>query len=209
MGWLWDSPEEKLQKALFDLKMAAKQLQRESKKCEKLEIKEKNLIKTCIEKNNTEGARIHAENSIRNHNQALQYLKMSARVEAVASRVQTAVSTQNVTKNMVGVCRTMEGVMNSMNLEKISEMMDRFEHQFENLDVQMDVMDNTMQGTSAQFTPEDSVQKLMQEQADLAGIQLNMELPEANREQPQATGQIGNAEDQALQDRLRALRDET
>merc|ERR1712066_1202984 len=91
---LFDSPEKKMQKSLFDLKMASKQLQRESKKCEKLEAKEKNLIKTCIQKNNTEGARIHAENSIRNHNQALQYLKMSARIDAVQSRVQTALQTQ-------------------------------------------------------------------------------------------------------------------
>lgn len=208
MGWLFDSPEEKLQKSLFDLKMASKTLQRESKKCEKDEKKEKNMIKTCIEKNNMEGARIHAENSIRNHNQALQYLKMSARVDAVSSRVQTAVSTQKVTKSMVSVCRTMEGVMASMNLEKISEMMDRFEHQFENLDVQMDVMDNTMQGTSAQFVPEDSVANLMQEQADLAGIKLNMELPDASRSAPIGQ-QNANQDDNVLQDRLRALRDET
>ena len=73
MGLFFDSPEEKLTKSLFDLKMASKTLQRESKKCEKEEAKEKKLIKTCIEKNNLEGARIHAENSIRNHNQALQY----------------------------------------------------------------------------------------------------------------------------------------
>merc|ERR1719454_1042214 len=149
MGWLFSSPEEKLEKALFELKFASKTMLRESKKCEKEEANEKKKITAAIQKNNVEAARIHAENSIRNHNQALNYLKMSARVDAVSSRVQTALSTQKVTKSMVNVCRTMEGVMASMNLEKISEMMDRFEHQFENLDVQMDVMDNTMQGTSA------------------------------------------------------------
>ena len=43
-----------------------------------------------------EGARIHAENSIRNKSQALNYLRMSARVDAVASRVQTAVTQRKV-----------------------------------------------------------------------------------------------------------------
>ena len=43
-----------------------------------------------------DGARIHAENSIRNKSQALNYLRMAARVDAVASRVQTAVTQRKV-----------------------------------------------------------------------------------------------------------------
>ena len=89
--------------------------------------------------------------------------------------------------------------------------MDRFEHQFENLDVQMDVMDNTMQGTSANMVPEASVANLMQEQADLAGIKLNLELPDARSDALPSSGvkNAGQQEDDNLQDRLRALRDET
>lgn len=45
-----------------------------------------------MQKNNAEGARIHAENAIRQKNQALNYRKMSARIDAVAARVQTAVT---------------------------------------------------------------------------------------------------------------------
>lgn len=47
---------------------------------------------------NMEGARIHAENAIRQKNQGLNYLRMSARVDAVASRVQTALTTRRVNK---------------------------------------------------------------------------------------------------------------
>jgi len=43
-----------------------------------------------------EGAKIHAENSIRQKNQALNYRRMSARIDAVAARVQTAVTTKQV-----------------------------------------------------------------------------------------------------------------
>lgn len=39
-----------------------------------------------------EVARIHAENAIRQKNQAISFLRMSARVDAVAARVQTAVT---------------------------------------------------------------------------------------------------------------------
>lgn len=45
-----------------------------------------------IQKGNMEVARIHAENAIRQKNQAINFLRMSARVDAVAARVQTAVT---------------------------------------------------------------------------------------------------------------------
>ena len=43
-----------------------------------------------------EVARIHAENAIRQKNQSVNFLRMSARVDAVASRVQTAVTMKQV-----------------------------------------------------------------------------------------------------------------
>jgi len=188
--------------------MASKNLLRESKKCDKDEIKQKALVKKAIESNNMEGARIYAENAIRNHNQSLNFLKMSARIDSVAAKVQTAVSTQKVTGNMVKVCRTMEGVMNSMNLEKISEMMERFEKQFENLDVQMNVMDNTMQSTSAQMVPEDDVMKLMNEKASEAGIDLRDKMPSVQNNPLQSnTTTNANEKDLELENRLKALRD--
>jgi len=48
-----------------------------------------------------EGAKIHAENSIRQKNQALNYRRMSARIDAVAARVQTAITTKQVSLTRV------------------------------------------------------------------------------------------------------------
>lgn len=81
---------------LFNLKFAAKELDRNSKKCEKEEKMEKLKAKKAIQKGNLEVARIHAENAIRQKNQSVNYLRMSARVDAVASRVQSALTTRNV-----------------------------------------------------------------------------------------------------------------
>ena len=75
-----------MEKHLFNLKFAAKQLLRDSKRCEKEEKAEKAKLKKAIEKGNMDVARIHAENAIRQKNQALNFLRMSARVDAVASR---------------------------------------------------------------------------------------------------------------------------
>ena len=54
-------------------------------------------------------ARIHAENAIRQKNQSLNYLRMSARVDATSSRVQSALTTKKVTKSMeVGLLNTIQ-----------------------------------------------------------------------------------------------------
>ena len=47
--------------------------------------------------------------------------------------------------------------------------MDRFEQQFENLDVQSQVMEDTMGASSTLSTPQGQVDSLMQEVADEAG----------------------------------------
>lgn len=49
-----------------------------------------------IQKGNLEGAKIHAENSIRQKNQSLNYRRMSARIDAVAARVQSAMTMKQV-----------------------------------------------------------------------------------------------------------------
>ncbi|XP_042855575.1 charged multivesicular body protein 1b-like isoform X2 [Penaeus japonicus] len=158
-----------MEKHLFNLKFAAKELDRQSKKCEKEEKAEKVKVKKAIAKGNMDGARIHAENSIRNKSQALNYLRMSARVDAVASRVQTAVTQRKVTQSMAGVVKNLDAAMKSMNLEKISALMDRFEKQFEDLDVQSSYMDTAMSDTVTTAIPQDAVNGLMSQAADEAG----------------------------------------
>ena len=49
-----------------------------------------------MEKGNVEGARIYAENAIRKKNEGLNYLRLASRVDAVANRVQTAMTMKTV-----------------------------------------------------------------------------------------------------------------
>jgi len=57
-----------------------------------------------MEKGNVEGARIYAENAIRKKNEGLNYLRLASRVDAVANRVQTAMTMKTVSD--FNVCRT-------------------------------------------------------------------------------------------------------
>lgn len=94
---------------------------------------------------------------------------MAARIDGVASRVQTAVTTKKVTQSMAGVVKAMDSAMKSMNLEKISSLMDKFEKQFEDLDVQSGSMDTAMSQTTTTNVPQNEVDFLMQQTADEAG----------------------------------------
>ena len=80
-----------LEKQLFNLKFAAKNLERNSKKCKRDEEEEKMKLKNAIKDGNTEKARSHAENAIRKKNESLNFLKTSERVDALASRAQEVI----------------------------------------------------------------------------------------------------------------------
>jgi len=192
---------------LFNLKFTSKQLLRDSKKCEKEEKAEKTKLKKAIEKGNMEVARIHAENAVRKKNESLNLLRMSARVDAVASRVNSAVTTKRMTSNMQGVVSAMDSAMKSMNLEKISGVMDRFEKDFEDLDVQTSVMENAMNTTTATSVPLDAVDQLMKQTADEAGLELNMDLPSAATNTIGTTNQVSTQEPDELSQRLAKLRE--
>jgi len=133
-------------------------------------------LKKAIEQGNTEGARIYAQNAIRQKNQAVNYLRLSSRVDAVASRVETAYKIKNVTGAMANITKAMERSMQEMNLEKITQIMDEFERQIEDMDVQSEYVETTMNTTTTLTTPQSQVEELIQEVATENRLQLSEQL---------------------------------
>ncbi|KAI9503588.1 Snf7 family [Coemansia spiralis] len=165
-----------MENTLFQLKFTAKSLARQAKQCEKDEQREKVKLKKAIKKGDTEIARIHASNAIRKKNEYVNLTKLASRIDAVSSRVQTAVTMHKVTGSMTNVVRGMDRAMESMNLERISQVMDKFESQFEDLDVQTEYLEGTIGGATTLSTPQEDVDTLMQQVADEAGLEVNQEL---------------------------------
>ena len=64
-------------------------------------------------------AKIHAEIAVRKENERGNLLRLSSKIDAVASKVQTAVTMRQVTGNMANVVRGMDLAMKSMDLEKV------------------------------------------------------------------------------------------
>uniref|UniRef100_A0A7S3JWC9 Uncharacterized protein n=1 Tax=Aureoumbra lagunensis TaxID=44058 RepID=A0A7S3JWC9_9STRA len=196
-----------LQDELINLKITSRQMTSASKKCEKGARTAKNQVKKAIEKGNMEGARIYAQNAIREKNQALNYLRMASRIDAVAQRLETAIRTNDMSKAMGNVVKGMSSALKSMDVEKISKTMDAFEKQFEDMDVRAGYMENSMNASTASATPEDQVDSLISEVADEHQLDLSFALDDAgavSTKVPQEQKQSEGKED--LASRLDALR---
>lgn len=90
-------------------------------------------------------------------------------------------------------------------------VMDKFETQFTDLDVQTSYMEDAMSSTTAVSTPQDQIDQLMRQTAEEANIELQHDL--ASRDislLPELTTKDKHKEeDDKLADRLRALRPAT
>ncbi|PFH51388.1 hypothetical protein AMATHDRAFT_59123 [Amanita thiersii Skay4041] len=200
-----------LDKTLFQLKFTAKTLSRQAKKAQRDEVAEKARLKKALQQGNNDGARIYAANAIRKKSEALNLLRLSSRIDAVASRVETAVTMRQVTGNMTSVVRGMDKAMETMNLERISMVMDKFETQFSDLDVQTSYMEDAMSSTTAVSTPQDQIDQLLRQTAEEANIELQHDLAEKSLSSvPELNirDMVGE-EDTKLAERLRALRPAT
>jgi len=163
-----------LEEELVNLRITSKQMQRGAKKCEKNEKAAVEKLKKSIKQGNSEGARIYAQDAIREKNQALNCLRLASRIDAVASRLETAVRMNQVTKSMQGVVKGMDKGLASMDVDKISVTMDKFERQFEDLDVKAQYMDQAMNSTTASATPVDQVDELVRMVADENNLNLGV-----------------------------------
>lgn len=159
----------------------AKQLERESKRNEKKQREEEKKAADEMRKGRRDLAKIHVSNAIREKSQALNMLRLASRMDAVAGNVERAVRMNNITKSLVSVTDGMEGVLEGMDVDKIASVMEKFEKQFDSLDVRAGYMDSAIASTTATAVPEDEVDTMMDEIATRNGLEIGDSLPTAGR----------------------------
>jgi len=165
-----------MEDTLFQLRFCGKQLEKLSKKAEKDETLQKAKVKKALTQGNIEGAKIYAENAIRKKNESLNYLRMASKIDAVRSKVQSAVAVKAVTQNIGQVVKGLEKAMNAMDLQKVSQIMDKFEQQFENLDVRTSVMEDAMGSATTLTSPREQVDGLIMQIAEENGLEVASQL---------------------------------
>ncbi|KAJ3327558.1 Charged multivesicular body protein 1a [Blyttiomyces sp. JEL0837] len=206
-GWFDGTPSvSAMEKSLFQLKFTSKQLENLSKKARKEEAAELAKVKKALQKNDTEVARIHASNAIRKKAESLNHLRLSARVDAMASKISTAISMKSLTKTMGTAVSGMDKAMATMDLNKMAEIMGKFESQMEDMEVAGSVMEDAV-NTGGTLEASDEVEQLMASIAEEA-----MGLPEVPASSLAAAPTkvkakaVANEEDDELEQRLAMLR---
>ena len=86
---------------------------------------------------------------------------------------------QGVARSMGGIVKALDRALATNNIEKVAETMDAFEKQFEDLDVQSQVMEGAMSAQASLATPEEDVATLLQQVADEHGLEVQLNLPQA------------------------------
>jgi len=196
-----------LDKQLFNLKFTSKQLARMQKKAEKEEKEQLLKVKKAMEKGDAESARIYAQNAIRIKNTGNGYLRLSSRLDAVASRLESAIKMKQVTKQMGGVVQGMDKVLASMDVNKITQVMDKFESSFDALDVRSAYVEGAMNSSTATTMPEDQVDSLLSQVADEHGLEFKSRAVAAgDAPVAQQAAALVEDKDDALEKRLAAIR---
>mmetsp|Transcript_9277 Transcript_9277/g.9278 ORF Transcript_9277/g.9278 Transcript_9277/m.9278 type:complete len:199 (-) Transcript_9277:29-625(-) len=185
------SSSQQLEDTIFNMRLASKQLQKESQRSEKEEKIEKDKAKKYLEKGLIDTARIYAENAIRKKNEALNYLRLSSKMDAVCSRIQSAARTENMTHQFQRVIPQMNRVLQNMNLENISQTMSQFEKCFEDLDVASGYINESLNSTTTVSTPKEQVDSLL----GMIASEHNINIQEQLGETP-LTGGVNLTEDQ-------------
>lgn len=106
------------------------------------------------------------------------------------------------------VVKALDKAVNTMDLQKISNVMEKFESQFEDMDVRTSVMEDAMGSATTLSTPKDQVDLLIQQVADEAGLEITDQLANAGSV-PSSIGTpsvASSTNEEQLSRRLAALR---
>ncbi|KAH8868160.1 Charged multivesicular body protein 1a [Schistosoma japonicum] len=197
--------ENNLQNSLIQLKIAAKQVMHLSDKAAKESKAQKERLKKALTSGDIEYGRIYAENAVRKRQESISYLRMASRFDAVQSRVQTALTMNQVVKNIDSVSNELKKATDAMDLEKLEKIMSKFESQFEDLAVRSSTMENSMRSVFTSSSPEQEVNALIKQVTE----ENNLEVAHAIADAPMVSGTLSvnssssrDAEDDALTRRL-------
>lgn len=200
-----------IDETLFNLRFARKQLDKQASKAEKQQRVEMNKVKKALQEgpDRHEFAALYAESAIRKKNESLNYMRLSAKLDGVSSRLKTAQAMQNMSKDLGRVTQALGGALKKMDLEEIAKVMDKFEGQFEDLDVHASVMENAMGSAMSSTAPVDQVEALIKQVADENGLEVQAQLDAARAGSaplPVAEEQASTSREDDLEKRLRAIR---
>ena len=135
------APKPDVNQAIFQLKMSSKRFLRESNRAQK--EKEKNLksAKASLLKGDEESARLYTMTAQNNINDYKKYLRMSSRLDAIASSLKSNVNFADVMKHLSNnVNPILVKEADSMDLRELCRDFETFQEAFDKMSVNANIM---------------------------------------------------------------------
>ena len=161
-----------LEDTIFNLKFTKKSLERDIKKSETRVKTETLKVKDDIEKGDLVAARIHAENTIRHKNQRINYMNLSSKIDALICRLELSLNNGKLTDNILNISYSLEKIQNDFSYNNVTDILCKFEEKFEDFDVMVGSMNNSIKETTSDQIPEEEVINLIKYVSDIHGLEV-------------------------------------
>eukprot|EP01068_Selenidium_serpulae_P002249 Selendium_serpulae@DN2311_c0_g1_i2.p2 len=189
----------------FDMRIKAKEIRRQSERCAREGRSEEARVRQSIARGDKDGARILAENAIRKKNESLKYLKLASQFEAVASRLDSVATSQEMRKSIRESVPSLEKLLDSVDADKMGAEMASFEAVFETLDVRTEQLQTSIDATTATSTPQTEVDSLLCRLGEEHALDVSSMLSTTAIGDKQAALTTGRTEEAQLAARLNEL----
>ncbi|KAI2464387.1 Snf7 family protein [Annulohypoxylon bovei var. microspora] len=195
----------------FQARFQAKQARREAQKAAKQDPLLKKQIQELLKKGDTAKAYQKAKVLLSKQALAQQMDQMADMAELSVSQIQANNAMNRMTHMMGQSSRTMSAAQRNANPERTLMTLEQFKQQNEEYAVNNGIYQDAISQTTSQQVSEEAVHELLGKLADDAGVQLNTQLNAAQPSKaepalPAAAAEPTAEEEDALQQRLRALR---
>lgn len=141
------APQMDMTDMLIQMKMKSKMFNREHTKAFKEKNKQLAKAKACIQKGNEEGARLYCELAQQKHNEGMQYMRMSHRLEVIAGQVKSKTKSMEMMESLNQFTPYLEQASANMPIEDMYKQMERFSNAYDDLAVKGHIMDENMNNT--------------------------------------------------------------
>ena len=179
-------PKPDLFDAQIEIRMASKQMKRESFKADKSEKAERkkvadvNIYSTqAIAKGQLDIAKIHAESAIKNKQNAISLERLGARLEAVADKIASANAMKNISEQLSRNVPLLQRAIKSMDKLGLGQSMEEFQKIFEDLEVKSEDMGQALDNVHQGSLDQNEVDTLIKQIADEHNLELGKELGSA------------------------------
>lgn len=153
-------------RVILDLRIKARELKRQSDRCYRESTQERGKIRRALLRNNQEGARIFAQNFIRKQQEGLHCLHMSSKLEAVASRLDGAHRSHQLTTKIHSVASGLSGALRKLDGSASLREIELFSKLFDDLDVRSDSVSSLLDASTSSAMPAREVENVMAEVAN-------------------------------------------